>query len=159
MLQFVKQRSRAPLLVLVLCYIGRVLVFVASINAVYLAVRSVVCCALFEHTHANKDVNSAHISVYDHMSSFPLLPETQHHFEKLTEQTQSLQGLRNLIHIFCRRVPLYIGLLSNPFLFVASGLWIKPALSVPCVTVTVYLLCAKCYVWYLCSAKRCHVRM
>jgi len=76
--------------VLELCYIGRVLVFVASINAVYLAVRSVVWRALFKHTHANTDVNSAHISVYDHMSAFLLFPDTQHLFERLTEQTQSI---------------------------------------------------------------------
>ena len=100
LLEFVKRWFLAPLLVLELCCIGRVLVFVANINAAYLAVRSVVWCALFEHTHANKDVNSAHISVYDHMSAFLLLHDTQHHFERLTEQTQSLQRLRNLIHIF-----------------------------------------------------------
>jgi len=67
-----KGKYLASLPVLELYCIGHVLVFIASTNAVYLAVRNVVCCALFKHTHANKDVNSVHISVYNHMSAFLL---------------------------------------------------------------------------------------
>jgi hypothetical protein len=50
----------------------------------------------------------------------------------------------------CRRVPLYIGLLPNPLPFVASGRWIKPALSVLSITVTIYIFCSLNVMFGLC---------
>jgi len=77
------------MLVLELYYIGRMLVFNASIIAVYLAVRSVVG-ALCLNTLMQIKMLTLHISVCsDHMLAFLLFPVTQHPCERL-EKTNTI---------------------------------------------------------------------